>query len=68
MLFIHAQTLLKLNLWSCTLEHILAYLIVLKYFVIIKTLEELYKLILFQHTIGDLGSLESVLVMLLHYY
>jgi len=41
--FIHVQTLLNFNIWSCILEHILTYLIVLQYFVIIKTLEELYK-------------------------
>jgi len=40
---IHVQTLFNFNLWFCTLEHILANPIVLQYFVIIKTLEKLYK-------------------------
>jgi len=33
----------NLNLYFCTFNHILAYLIVLQYFVIIKTLEALNK-------------------------
>jgi hypothetical protein len=40
---IHVHTLLSFNIWSCILEHILAYPIVFQYFVIIKTLEKLYK-------------------------
>jgi len=40
---IHVQILLNFILWSCTLEHILTHPIFLQYFVIIKTLEELYK-------------------------
>jgi len=39
----HFQTLLNFNIWSCILEHILTYPIVFQYFVIIKTLQELYK-------------------------
>jgi hypothetical protein len=38
----HVQTLLNFNIWSCILEHILVYPTVFQY-VIIKTLEELYK-------------------------
>jgi hypothetical protein len=40
---IYVQTLINFNLWSYTLKHILAYLIVLQYFVIFKTLKTLYK-------------------------
>ena len=35
-------------IWSCTLEQKLVYSIIIQYFVIIKTLEQLYKQLLFQ--------------------
>jgi len=48
-ILIHVHNIFNFNLCSCTLEHILANPIVFQYFVIIKTLEELYKPIFFQH-------------------
>jgi len=44
---IYVQTLINFNLRSYTLKHILVYPLVLQYFVIIKTLEALYKSIFF---------------------
>ena len=45
---IHVNYLVEYIIWSCTLEQILVYPIVLQYFVIFKTFEELYKRLLFQ--------------------